>query len=360
MPRAWIGRIINSPKLRRWSYRFSLVFFIVFFTGFCAVVPIDSIVQASQSSNYALNTFVVVGALVLFGVTGIVLTTTRIIMQRSALQDIPKRYIPLDDGDLPKECDVMINETFAKCEEIRSLALNTDGDGDDDGPIDEQFVKHPGLSGPKSELLPPSLSFDEVVRAIGDKLKWGGALIGTETRVPQNASFREIVAYLEQHLIATNFKLNKEYVELYEALRFSGDLITEENFIKFMTMSIEFVKITRLNMADESQLERIRRHYTESEASLGGGGSASLMDHDFYSKFSLPPISNSYNKNGSSLGGSISQISSSWLEPRPGLQFNEAEEESSQTEKEFQHYHDMLRRIGTGQTVLSFRSGKEP
>lgn len=347
------GRLINNPKIRRWLYRSSLIFFIAFFAGFCAVVPIDSIVQASQSSNYALNTFVVVGALVLFGVTGIVLTTTRIYMQRSALQDIPKRYVPLDDGDLPKECDVMIKENFANCEKIRSKALNTDDDG-------EEVIKHPGLSGPKSELLPPSLAFDEVVRAVGDKLKWGGALMGSDTRVPPNSSFREIVAYLEEHLIATDYKLNKEYVELYEVLRFSGDLISEENFIKFMTLSIEFVKITRLNMADESQLERIRRQYSESEASLNAPG---LNGSEFYSKLSLPGalLSRSANHtNNGSTTASISQVDTNWLtNSRPTLQLNELQE-PSQSEQEYQRYHDMLRRVGTGQTVLSFRSGKGP
>lgn len=317
---SFFGRIANNPKIRRWSYRSSLIFFIVFFAGFCSVIPIDSIVQASESSNYALNTFVVVGALVLFGVTGIVLTISRIYIQRSALQDIPKRYVPLDDGDLPKECDVMVNENFKKCEHIRSKALDTDED-----------VKHPGLSGPKSELLPPSLSFEEVVRAIGDRLKWGGALIGTDYEVPSNSSFREIVAYLEEKMIATDYKLNREYVELYEELRFSGDLIDEEKFIKFMKMSIEFVKITRLNMG-----ESLERRYSESELSRSST--------NLYSKLSLPRTG---------IMGSISN-NASWLAP-PVFE----EREPIQTQEEYNHYHDLLKRVGTGQTVLSFRSGKE-
>jgi len=341
---SWIGRIINNSKVQRWSYRSSLIFFIAFFGGFCAVVPIDSIVQASQSSNYALNTFVVVGALVLFVVTGIILATTRIYMQRSALQDIPKRYIPLDDGDLPKECDVMINENFAKCEDIRSMALDT-----------EEEVKHPGLSGPKSELLPPSLSFDEVVRAIGDKLKWDGAIMGTETEVPKNASFREIVAYLEEHRIATNFQLNRDYVELYESLRFSGNLINEDKFIKFMQMSVEFVKVTRLNMGDSLDHRHQRRSYSVSQISR------STTD-GFYSKLSLPGNSN--------VPGADSTVSNfnngSWLDPTTqeqtrtsgGSGLYQESFDPLQTEEENQRYHDMLQRVGTSQTVLSFRSGK--
>ncbi|CCH46058.1 putative membrane protein [Wickerhamomyces ciferrii] len=336
-----------SSTLRNWSYKTSLIFFIVFFIGFCSVIPIDTIVQASKSSNYALNTFVVAGALVLFGVTAIILTISRIYIQKSSLQDIPKRYVPLDDGDLPKECDVMINENFAKCEKIRSMGLDTNED-----------VKHPGLSGPKSELLPPSLSFDDVVRAVGDKFKYDGFLMGTETKVPKNSSFREIISYLENQGVATDLKLNRDYAELYETLRYSGNLINEQDFIKFMQLCIDFVKLVRFNMG-ETEIEPIdTRRYSESEISrstTGNGLNSTTID--FYSKLSLPK-SSQQPRHGST---SVSYLdpfttNNNYNNKRPSYSYDNNHASSSISD---QRYQDQLKRVGTSQTVLSFRSNHD-
>lgn len=239
----------KSRRVQEWLYNTSSVFVLFFFVGFSAVLPIDAISQASQSTNnYALNTFVVVGALVLFGITAAFITSARIYIRKTQLQDIPKRYVPLDENDLPKSCYIQITENFQRCEEIRKKAMFVN-----------ESIKHPGLSNPNSTLLPPLLSFEDVVRSVGMKLKWDRNLVGTEISIPANLSFREIVAYIENKLIGMKTESNKEFVELYEDLRYSGKLITEEKFVRFMELSIEFVKNTRFSINDENEELESRR-----------------------------------------------------------------------------------------------------
>lgn len=220
----------------RWLYSTSLIVVMAFFAGFCAVIPIDAISQASTAkSNYALNTFVVVGALVLFGIVAAFITSARIYSKKMALQDIPKRYVPLDEGDLPRSCLKMINENFDRCEKIRQKAMFV-----------SESIKHPGLSSPNSTLLPPLLPFDDVVKTVGMKFKWSQELNDTEITIPKSLSFREIIAFLEDKIGRETPEKSRELVELYEELRYSGKLITEDKFIAFMEFSVELLKNTRM------------------------------------------------------------------------------------------------------------------
>lgn len=228
----WFTKLIGNRGVRTWSYRTSFFIFMTLFIGFASVVPIDSISQASQSdNNYALNTFVVVGALVLFGITASVISITRVYLLRTALADIPKRYVPIEPNDLPRGCSEMIQDNITRCEEVRTRALQTPG-----------VAKHPGLSGPDSELLPPLLKFDDAVRSIGMKLKWDKNFPGSELTVPENMSFREAIAYSQTKVPSSNPELCRQYVELYEELRYSGKLITEEQFVSFMQLCIDFME----------------------------------------------------------------------------------------------------------------------
>lgn len=262
----------------------------MFFIGFCAVIPIDSISQASKSSkNYAQNTFVVVGALLLFGITALVISLSRLYVLRSAMSDIPKRYVPLDNGDMSKPCLRMINENFKKCEKIKDLSLRS-----------TRNVNHPGLSNPHGDELPPLLPFEDVVKAIGMKLKWSHKLDGTDLALPANHSFRELIALLETRLISTGEELNREYVDLYEEFRYSGELITKEKFLRFMELSVYFVKETRLNMSDEhrrpstagnyssdfeSMIDRVSNYSSRYERSTGGLG---LISDSYVSNYDWP------------------------------------------------------------------------
>lgn len=216
--------------------------------AFCAVIPIDAISKASESNNYALNTFVVVGALVLFGIISAITTTARFFVLRKAMLDIPKRYVPLDADDMPRRCHEMIEANFTKCEHVRQLALRV-----------PKVVKHPGLSGPESDTLPPLIRFDDAVRAIGLKLKWDNGLLRTRFHVPENLTMRETLAFLELHKVITDPVMCRDYVALYEELRYSGKLITEEKFIRFMELSVSFVNSlyqhTDMNLEDDSQSE---------------------------------------------------------------------------------------------------------
>ncbi|KAH3688517.1 hypothetical protein WICPIJ_000507 [Wickerhamomyces pijperi] len=232
----WYNNIHQSSIFQIWSYRTSFIIVLIIFLAFCAIIPIDSILQVSKSStNLALNTFVVIGALVLFGVFTAFLMSTRIYMERSSLQDIPKKYIPLEPGDLPNKSLQIIDSNLKDCYTV----VNT---------INAKAVlnvKHPGLSAPDSKYLPPLLSFEDVIKALTLKFKWDDAFF-PDLDIPKNLSFREIVGYLETQLVSTNSALNREFVDLYEELRYSGRPVTEEEFIRFMILSIQFMKSPRI------------------------------------------------------------------------------------------------------------------
>ncbi|KAH3675428.1 hypothetical protein WICMUC_002717 [Wickerhamomyces mucosus] len=235
------------------------------FIAFCSVIPIDSISQASQTStNYALNTFVVVGALVLFFITASFLVTTRIYSERSGLQDIPRQYVPLEPGDLPKECLDMINKNYKNCEMIiKSINKETGKD-----------VKHHGISSPNSKYLPPLIPFEDIITALVLKFKWDNDLF-TGFVPPNNLSFREIIAVLESRKIASDKKLNREFIDLYERLRYSGKYITEEDCIEFMKLSIDFMKSSKTNINQEDS--KLRK-YTESELTRSTTDSESIFN----------------------------------------------------------------------------------
>lgn len=88
-------------KLKSWLYKASLFVSLILLIGFSVVLPIDSIAQASKSENNAFNTFIVVGALVVFGVFCIFIIIGRMLFHKSCLKDIPRRYIPITPADLP-------------------------------------------------------------------------------------------------------------------------------------------------------------------------------------------------------------------------------------------------------------------
>lgn len=162
--------------------------------------------------------------------------SARIYLERSSLQDIPKLYIPLEQGDLPNECLAQIDSNLQDCYKVKN-AINAKA---------VLNVKHPGLSAPDSKYLPPLLAFEDVIKALTLKFKWDDAFF-SDIDIPHNLSFREIVAFLETKLIITNSPLNREFVDLYEELRYSNNPITEEEFLRFMILSIEFMKSPRIS-----------------------------------------------------------------------------------------------------------------
>ncbi|CAR23436.1 Dlt1p [Lachancea thermotolerans CBS 6340] len=223
----------GDEKLGIWLYRTSLVVLVLFFVGFSVVVPIDAMAQASRSTNDALNTFIVVGAFVAFGVLSIIIAVGRVLVQRSCLQDIPKGYLPITPEDMPHQPSrSMILEQMDRSHKLAVLLKKP-----------KEPVTHDGLARPDSDDhgLPPLLNYEDSIKIITSRLKYQGVF---SNLVKLDSDTGDTFATIARSMSAQN-KLSSseaaEYIKLYEAIRFSGKEITKEQFLQFMDRSIFFL-----------------------------------------------------------------------------------------------------------------------
>ncbi len=221
--------MVVSRRLQSILYWTSLGFLVIIMIGFIVVMPIDAILQSRQT-NLALNTFIIVGACSLFVIFAIILYTIRVVIARQSLADIPKKYVPRLD-DFPKECADFITEEYERCKTIWERA----------GP--HELISHPGLSNPTSELLPGALPYEDVVRSVGERVVWRSLMtLPQEQRIPRNRTFRYVAMTLSSNKDTKDHGLWKEYLKIYERLRFSGKAITEEEFLRFMEITVSVIK----------------------------------------------------------------------------------------------------------------------
>ncbi|SCU92581.1 LAFA_0F11540g1_1 [Lachancea sp. 'fantastica'] len=230
----------RESKVSIWLYRGSLMVLVLLFVGFSVVMPIDAMAQASRSNNDALNTFIVVGAFVAFGVLSIIIAAGRVFVQRSCLQEIPKRYLPFTPEDLPhRGSREFILRQMDRSHELAQVFKK---------PI--ETVVHAGLSRPTNENeedglinLPPLLNYENSIKIITSRLKYQGAFFGlTELNPPTGYTFADVIHSLFTHTGQRPLEAT-EYVELYEQIRFSGQEITSEQFLRFMDLSLFFVDV---------------------------------------------------------------------------------------------------------------------
>ncbi|CEP61023.1 Dlt1p LALA0_S02e05006g [Lachancea lanzarotensis] len=229
-----------ESRLSTWFYRGSLVVLVLLFVGFSVVMPIDAMAQASRSNNDALNTFIVVGAFVVFGVLSIIIAAGRVFVQRSCLQEIPKRYLPFTPEDLPhRGSREFILRQMDHSHDLAEILKKPAG-----------IVVHAGLSRPVHEneedgnvTLPSLLNYEESIKIITSRLKYQGAFFGlTELNPPIGHTFADVIHSLFTHTGQHPIEAT-EYVELYEQIRFSGQEITSEQFLRFMDLSLFLVDV---------------------------------------------------------------------------------------------------------------------
>ncbi|CDK24403.1 unnamed protein product [Kuraishia capsulata CBS 1993] len=248
-----------SKTVFNWLYSISLGLFFIVFLGLCSIVPIDVIIKSKTSSHLAVNTLIVLIACGLFAGLCIFIYALRIYVLRVHLQDIPKPYMPTDANDIPSKCAVYIKEQLIRCEKITARAMP------------HELVKHPGLYyhkdyddveqidlfgekenekihrktpsklvDPAAGFLPNNLVYENVVRIIGNEIKYNGYLVMDNrewVNVPQKMSFREVMTLMDDgNLERSDPALLEELLSTYERLRFSGQLISEDDFLKFMEL----------------------------------------------------------------------------------------------------------------------------
>lgn len=273
-------------RLKIWLYRGSMVIAILFLIGFSIVLPIDCIAQASQSSNNALNTFIVVGALVAFGIVCTTIVVARILFHKSCIQDIPRRYIPIAPGDLPhRGSRKLIIKNMDKSKELSILFKK---------PKDP--VIHAGLEPPvrcdspeTEKLFPEYLNYKVCIKSLADRLKYQGVFLNNmDVDMKLDDTFADVVR--NQFIKDVNNKVQLEnasrFIELYENVRFSGEEVTREQFTEFVSLAIYFVDIS---LTRDKKLPRLGKLNTRSQLQFN-------FDDDTWDKeFSKIPTANSIN-----------------------------------------------------------------
>ena len=221
-------------------YKASLFVSLILLIGFSVVLPIDSIAQASKSENNAFNTFIVVGALVVFGVFCIFIIVGRMLFHKSCLKDIPRRYIPITPADLPhRSSREAVLQNMERSKELTILLRK---------PKDP--VIHDGLEPPKrcdypsnEKLFPEYLNYADCIKSLTDRLKYHGLFLNNlDVRMKLEDTFADVVNSQFVNHNANKIQLDKakKFIALYETIRFSGKDVTRDQFINFVKLCLYF------------------------------------------------------------------------------------------------------------------------
>ncbi|CCE89518.1 Dlt1p TDEL_0A01860 [Torulaspora delbrueckii] len=231
-------------RWKRWFYRGSLVFAMLFLIGFSIVLPIDCIAQAAQSSNNALNTFIVVGALVAFGVACIVIVVGRIIFYKSCRRYIPRRYIPISAADLPhKGSRKLILENMDRSKDLSALFK-----------MPKDPVIHAGLEPParcdntkEEKFFPEYLNYQSCIKSLADRMRYQGVFLNNmELDMKLDETFSDVVRnqFMKDTDDEVQLQNAQRFIEIYETVRFSGQEVTRKQFVDFVSLAIYLVDVS--------------------------------------------------------------------------------------------------------------------
>lgn len=233
-----------SDRVQYVLYRSTFALFTLLLILFSAVLPIDSIAQAVESENNAFNTFIVVGALVVFVVICITLLVGRLLYYRSCLVDIPRRYLPITPADLPHdESRAYIMQSMERSKELTVL-FSTPSDP----------VIHAGLEPPRrcddphvDKVFPEYLDYSAAIKAIRNKFKYSGMLLpASEYRANVDYTISDVIYanYINSnHVNQEDVLKAKEFIKVYEYCTFSGKDVTREKFQQFVELYIYFTDL---------------------------------------------------------------------------------------------------------------------
>lgn len=242
-------------KVGFFLYRSSFALLIFLLISFSAVMPIDSIAQASESENNAFNTFIVVGALVVFVLLCITILVGRVIYNRSCLLDIPRRYLPVTPADLPhEESREFILESMERSKDLNVL-FN----------IPIYPVIHPGLEPPErsastnaEKIFPSYLDYKSAMKTISKKFKYTGTFLSLpDVGVNIDDTITDFVysTYVKDNLENVEQINNaKKFIQIYEHCIFSGEDVTREQFLEFVQLCIYFTDNNNISWSDVDEL----------------------------------------------------------------------------------------------------------
>ncbi|AAS53590.1 AFR219Cp [Eremothecium gossypii ATCC 10895] len=231
---------VNIPTWARHSFATVLILLLL---AFSLILPVDVIRRVSQMPHEILNTAIIVGAAITLLITFTSLSFGRLLVHRSCMQDIPKRYVPITERDLPNTR--IRGEIYHKLEHCKQLAH--------DFSTPETRVVHAGLEPPAhvdhcgDDMLPPLLDYQACVKIIADRFKFQGILLNKYMLEPKlgmtfAAQLRRTVS--ENDCVDRNQL--EEFITLYETIRYSGHPVTRGKFIRFMELCLLLVDFSLL------------------------------------------------------------------------------------------------------------------
>ena len=292
-PRA--NNILNlSQRVLTWLYSISLIIIIIIMLAFIAVTPIDVIVQTLKATNaIAVKTFLVIIVCVAFLFFSLVMYLGRVYSFRVAMNDVSSKslYIPFE-GDYPKDVFHYIDLKLKHSVDVGRKA----------GPLHQNYpLNHSGLSPPEyiqnrnpgleGKLLPPNISYEDVLQSLSDKFQIGKVF--TVDDLPVNLSVKEMLLSIYKQIleiedpghVTKNMPNIPKLIATYEKCRFGGKLIEEKDMF---TLMVEIDKYGQLCQHDfQLKLPQKRRMIRSSQSSntydAGEGGYLSSNDLRFFS-----------------------------------------------------------------------------
>ncbi|OWB73243.1 hypothetical protein B5S31_g2977 [[Candida] boidinii] len=325
-----VRNISKGPKkILQWFYSFSLVILLLLFIGLNSIIPIDAIIKSKTSSHLASNAIIIVIACCVFIGLSITSYILRLIFLEYYLIDIPKPYIPTTQKDIPIDVSRYIKEELIRCENIREKSkpnkfINHPGlyhdnngiivdnndvvDDNDNEDITSTVTKSLLSSSSSFELtssdetnftkeiemkginlvLPNHLIYENVIRSIGEGIKYNGSLIFDKDEyinVPINKNFREIFELLIK-------RLNEIYYNNKESTRLSnnGDIEFNENSIENDIESGDLKYQEKQEKQEEDQEEDQEGQDEDYEIKEITELILRFMNHYEYLRFSGKPI----------------------------------------------------------------------
>jgi hypothetical protein len=281
-------RSVRIPYFRIWySSAFVILFLVAFITT--VVTPADLVYQSIRNNRNIPNIFSIAGVYVLTIVISLFLWASRIYTNRAILNAIPKSYIPVDAGEVPRKVHRMIVKQWERSaivawdsrpRDIREESQREEGRGrhgrhvhpfrrrthDKDRTIVPPekalaawgHISHPGWSSPASEDLPnleywrvfielPNLIEAKAVSLAptdpeasqtghidSDASSVPDARIVALLQRPSAMTLRDYLDRLASFNLINPPELAEEFVAQYEYARFSTSALTEQDFRTLM------------------------------------------------------------------------------------------------------------------------------
>jgi hypothetical protein len=136
-------RSIRVPYFRIWySGAFVILFIITFLLTL--ISPTDLVYQSVHDHNWLRNVFSISGVYFLTVLICLFIWASRIYTNRAVLRDIPKPYVAVEAGEVPRKVRRLIERQWARSalvawdsrprdvsEELRALGLEDDGEDDE-------------------------------------------------------------------------------------------------------------------------------------------------------------------------------------------------------------------------------------